>query len=30
VKFDFVAGKDRLAYLEGILDAEWARAAATV
>jgi glutaconate CoA-transferase, subunit B len=27
VKFDFVAGKERLAYLKGILDAEWARAA---
>lgn len=30
VKFDFVAGQDRLAYLKGILDAEWERAAATV
>lgn len=30
VKFDFVAGKERLAYLRGILDAEWERAAATV
>lgn len=27
VRFDFVAGKDRLAYLESILDAEWQRAA---
>jgi len=30
VKFDFVAGKERLAYLNGILDAEWERAAARV
>jgi glutaconate CoA-transferase, subunit B len=30
VKFDFVGGKDRLAYLRGILDAEWERAAASV
>ena len=30
VKFDFVAGKERLAYLEGILDAEWQRAASSV
>lgn len=30
VKFDFVAGKERLSYLKGILDAEWERAAATV
>jgi hypothetical protein len=30
VKFDFVAGKERLAYLKGILDAEWERAAASV
>jgi acyl CoA:acetate/3-ketoacid CoA transferase beta subunit len=30
VKFDFVAGEERLAYLKGILDAEWERAAATV
>jgi glutaconate CoA-transferase, subunit B len=30
VKFDFVAGQDRLAYLKGILDAEWERAAASV
>ena len=30
VKFDFVAGKERLAYLKGILDGEWERAAATV
>jgi glutaconate CoA-transferase, subunit B len=28
VKFDFVSGRDRLAYLQGILDAEWERAAA--
>lgn len=28
VKFDFVSGRDRLAYLQGILDAEWKRAAA--
>jgi len=27
VRFDFVAGQDRLAYLESILDAEWQRAA---
>ena len=27
VKFDFVGGRDRLAYLQGILDAEWERAA---
>jgi acyl CoA:acetate/3-ketoacid CoA transferase beta subunit len=30
VKFDFVAGEERLAYLQGILDAEWERAAASV
>lgn len=30
VKFDFVSGKDRLAYLQGILDAEWARAEASL
>ena len=30
VKFDFVAGKDRLAYLQGILDAEWANAEASL
>jgi len=30
VKFDFVAGRERLAYLQGILDAEWARAAERV
>ena len=30
VKFDFVAGAERLAYLKEILDAEWARAAAAV
>lgn len=30
VKFDVVAGKERLAYLKGILDAEWARAAERV
>ncbi|MCZ7526690.1 MAG: hypothetical protein M5U14_10125 [Acidimicrobiia bacterium] len=30
VKFDFVAGKDRLAYLQGILDAEWQRAEASL
>jgi acyl CoA:acetate/3-ketoacid CoA transferase beta subunit len=30
VKFDFVAGKERLAYLKEILDAEWERAAASV
>jgi hypothetical protein len=30
VKFDFVGGKKRLAYLRGILDAEWERAAASV
>jgi glutaconate CoA-transferase, subunit B len=30
VKFDFVAGQERLAYLKGILDTEWERAAATV
>jgi acyl CoA:acetate/3-ketoacid CoA transferase beta subunit len=28
VKFDFLAGKERLAYLKGILDTEWDRAAA--
>jgi len=27
VKFDFVSGRERLAYLQGILDAEWERAA---
>ena len=30
VKFDFVTGKDRLAYLKSILAAEWERAAARV
>jgi acyl CoA:acetate/3-ketoacid CoA transferase beta subunit len=30
VKFDFLAGKERLAYLKGILDTEWDRAAARV
>lgn len=30
VKFDFVSGKDRLAYLKEILDAEWERAAARI
>jgi acyl CoA:acetate/3-ketoacid CoA transferase beta subunit len=30
VKFDFVGGQERLAYLKGILDAEWERAAASV
>jgi acyl CoA:acetate/3-ketoacid CoA transferase beta subunit len=30
VKFDFVAGRDRLAYLKDILDAEWERAAASL
>ncbi len=30
VKFDFVSGKDRLAYLKQILDAEWKRAAARI
>jgi glutaconate CoA-transferase, subunit B len=30
VKFDFVAGHERLAYLKGILDAEWERAATAV
>lgn len=30
VKFDFVSGKDRLAYLKEILDAEWDRAAASI
>lgn len=30
VKFDFVSGKDRLAYLKEILDAEWKRAAARI
>jgi hypothetical protein len=30
VRFDFVAGSERLAYLKQILDAEWERAAATV
>lgn len=29
VKFDFVAGGERLAYLKSILDAEWERAAAS-
>jgi hypothetical protein len=28
VKFDFVSGRDRLAYLKEILDKEWARAEA--
>ncbi len=30
VKFDFMGGKERLAYLESILDAEWEAAAATL
>jgi acyl CoA:acetate/3-ketoacid CoA transferase beta subunit len=30
VKFDFLSGKERLQYLESILDAEWKRAEATV
>ncbi|WP_433496615.1 hypothetical protein ACQP1K_16580 [Sphaerimonospora sp. CA-214678] len=30
VKFDFVSGKDRLAYLKGVLDAEWNRASKAV
>lgn len=30
VKFDFVGGRDRLAYLKGVLDAEWERAAASI
>ncbi|MGE3622114.1 MAG: CoA-transferase [Acidimicrobiia bacterium] len=30
VKFDFVSGKERLGYLKGILDAEWARAEASL
>lgn len=30
VKFDFLSGKERLPYLKGILDAEWARAEARV
>ncbi|MFV0315891.1 MAG: hypothetical protein ACK5O2_02880 [Microthrixaceae bacterium] len=30
VKFDFVSGKDRLGYLKEILDAEWARAEASL
>jgi acyl CoA:acetate/3-ketoacid CoA transferase beta subunit len=30
VKFDFVSGKDRLAYLKDVLDAEWERAAARI
>lgn len=30
VKVDFVSGKDRLAYLQGILDAEWQRAEASI
>jgi glutaconate CoA-transferase, subunit B len=30
VKFDFVSGKDRLAYLKTVLDAEWERAAARI
>ncbi len=30
VKFDFVAGKDRLAYLRDLLNAEWERAAASL
>ena len=30
VKFDFVAGRDRLAYLKDILDAEWERAATSL
>jgi acyl CoA:acetate/3-ketoacid CoA transferase beta subunit len=30
VKFDFLAGTERLSYLKGILDAEWERAAASL
>lgn len=30
VKFDFVSGADRLAYLQGILDTEWSRAEASI
>lgn len=30
VKFDFVSGKDRLAYLKGVLDREWKRAEASL
>jgi acyl CoA:acetate/3-ketoacid CoA transferase beta subunit len=30
VKFDFVAGKERLAYLKQILDSEWSRAEASL
>jgi hypothetical protein len=30
VKFDFVGGKERLAYLKGVLDTEWERAAASL
>lgn len=30
VKLDFVGGKDRLAYLQGILEAEWERGVASV
>jgi acyl CoA:acetate/3-ketoacid CoA transferase beta subunit len=30
VKFDFVSGKDRLAYLKEVLDAEWNRAAESI
>jgi acyl CoA:acetate/3-ketoacid CoA transferase beta subunit len=30
VKFDFLAGAERLSYLKGILDAEWERAAASL
>lgn len=30
VKFDFVTGKDRLAYLKDVLDAEWNRAVASL
>lgn len=30
VKFDFVTGKDRLAYLKTVLDAEWERASARI
>lgn len=30
VKFDFVSGKERLGYLKSILDAEWARAEASL
>jgi hypothetical protein len=30
VKFDFMPGKERLPYLQRLLDAEWERAAATI